>query len=123
MQARGCFPGAEPTGDQMDASGRYAAKPFIQRCNTTADHGCLSSLITVINQWADRAILWAREMARPLTIKGVLNQSMERQFMCRSCFYRMLFCFFALVLTGAFPADAQGRPTSQRPEFWGFTGP
>jgi spore germination protein YaaH len=35
----------------------------------------------------------------------------------------MLFCFFSLVLAGAFPAAAQNRPASQRPEFWGFTGP
>jgi spore germination protein YaaH len=43
--------------------------------------------------------------------------------MCRSCLYRMLFCLFSLMLASAFPADAQGRRASQRPEFWGFTGP
>lgn len=42
--------------------------------------------------------------------------------MCRA-FYRKLFFFSLLALTGAFPAAAQGRPASQRAEFWGFTGP
>jgi spore germination protein YaaH len=42
--------------------------------------------------------------------------------MCRSL-YRMLFYFFSLALAGTFPADGQSRAASQRPEFWGFTGP
>lgn len=43
--------------------------------------------------------------------------------MCRA-FYRVLLCFFALALGGAFPAAGQSRrPASQRVEFWGFTGP
>jgi spore germination protein YaaH len=42
--------------------------------------------------------------------------------MCRA-FYRMPFLFFWLVLAAAFPAMAQGQSASQRPKFWGFTGP
>jgi hypothetical protein len=52
VQARGCLTGAEAARDEMDPPGRHAAKTFIQRSNTTLDHACSSSLITVIDQSA-----------------------------------------------------------------------
>ncbi len=42
--------------------------------------------------------------------------------MCRAL-YRRLFIFSVLALAGGFPAAAQGQSASQRPTFWGFTGP
>jgi spore germination protein YaaH len=42
--------------------------------------------------------------------------------MCRAI-HRGLFFFLTLALTGACQSGAQGRPASQRADFWGFTGP
>lgn len=42
--------------------------------------------------------------------------------MCRAL-YRRLFIFSALALAACFPAGGQGQSASQRPTFWGFTGP
>lgn len=42
--------------------------------------------------------------------------------MCRAL-YRRLFIFSALALAACFRAGAQGQSASQRPMFWGFTGP